>query len=46
MSFWSVFEEMLVILVGIGAGFLANRLKFLGEETDQKLSKLVLNITT
>lgn len=36
---------MLVILFAIVAGFVARRLGYLGGETDQKLSKLLLNIT-
>ena len=36
---------MLVILFAIAAGYGANRLGYLGGETDQKLSKLILNIT-
>ena len=45
MSFFDVLEEMLVILFAIVAGYGANRLGYLGGETDQKLSKLILNIT-
>ena len=36
---------MLVILFAIAAGYGANHLGYLGGETDQKLSKLILNIT-
>ena len=45
MNFFDVFGEMLVILAAIAAGYAANRLGYLGGETDQKLSKLLLNIT-
>ncbi len=45
MSFLDAFFEMLVILFGIGAGYLARRLGYLGGETDQKISKIILNIT-
>ena len=45
MNFWDVFSEMLVILFAIAAGYAANRLGYLGGETDQKVSKLLLNIT-
>ena len=45
MNFFDVFGEMLVILAAIAAGYAANRLGYLGGETDQKISKLLLNIT-
>lgn len=45
MNFFDVLGEMLVILFAIVAGFVARRLGWLGGETDQKLSKLLLNIT-
>ena len=45
MNFFHVLAEMLVILFAIAAGYGANRLGYLGGETDQKLSKLILNIT-
>ena len=45
MNFWDVFGEMLVILFAIAAGYDANRLGYLGGEADQKVSKLLLNIT-
>ena len=45
MNFFDVFGEMLVILVAIGCGYAANKLGYLGGETDQKVSKLLLNIT-
>ena len=34
MNFWDVFGEMLVILFAIAAGYGANRLGYLGGETD------------
>ena len=45
MSIFDVFQEMLVILFGMAVGYLAHRLGYLGGETDQKLSKIILNIT-
>ena len=45
MNFFAAFGEMLVILASIAAGYAANRLGYLGGETDQKISKLLLNIT-
>ena len=45
MNFFDVLAEMLVILFAIAAGYGANRLGYLRGETDQKLSKLILNIT-
>lgn len=45
MNFFDVLAEMLVILFAIAAGYVANHLGYLGGETDQKLSKLILNIT-
>ena len=45
MNFFDVLGEMLVILFAIVAGFAARRLGWLGGETDQKLSTLLLNIT-
>ncbi|MHA5219542.1 AEC family transporter [Dysosmobacter sp. Phy] len=45
MNFFDVLGEMLVILFAIVAGFAARRLGWLGGETDQKLSKILLNIT-
>lgn len=45
MSFFDVFQEMLVILFGMATGYLARRLGYLGGEIDQKLSKIILNIT-
>lgn len=45
MNFFDVLAEMLVILFAIAAGYAANHLGYLGGETDQKMSKLILNIT-
>lgn len=45
MSFLDTFCEMLVILFAISMGYVANRLHILGGEMDQKVSKLLLNIT-
>ena len=45
MNFFDVLAEMLVILFAIATGYAANHLGYLGGETDQKLSKLILNIT-
>ena len=45
MNFFSVLQEMLVLLFGMAAGYLAHRLGYLGGEMDQKLSKIILNIT-
>ena len=45
MNFFDVLAEMLVILFALAAGYAANHLGYLGGETDQKLSKLILNIT-
>ena len=46
MSFLDTFSEMIVILFAIGAGYLAHRLGYLGPEVNQKLSKVILNITS
>lgn len=45
MSFFDTLCEMLVILFAIAMGFLARRLGYFNGETDQRLSKVVLNIT-
>lgn len=45
MSFFSVFGKMMEILVTMLAGILCHKLGYLGGEIDQKLSKLILNIT-
>lgn len=45
MSFLDTLAEMLVLLFAILCGFAANRLGILGGETDQKISKLLLNVT-
>ena len=45
MNFFDVLSQMLVLLFAMAAGYGANRLGYLGGETDQKLSKLMLNVT-
>jgi len=45
MSFFDTLREMLVILFAMAMGYLAHHLGYLGGETDQKLSKVILNIT-
>ena len=45
MSFFNTLCEMLVILFAMAMGFLAHRLGYFNSETDQRLSKVVLNIT-
>ena len=45
MDFLAVFQKMLSILFVILGGYLANRLGYLGGDTDRKLSKLLLNLT-
>lgn len=45
MVFFMSLSKMLVILCGIGAGYLAHRLGIMGGETDQKFTKLILTIT-
>ena len=45
MSFLDTFWEMLVILFAMAMGYTANRLGYLGGETDQKVCKIILNIT-
>ena len=45
MSFFDTLCEMLVILFAMAMGFLARRLEYFNGETDQRLSKVVLNIT-
>ncbi|MDD3347781.1 AEC family transporter [Oscillibacter sp.] len=46
MSFFDTFSEMVVILFAVAVGYLAHRLGYLGGETNQKLSKLIINVTT
>ena len=46
MSFLDTLREMIIILFAIGTGYLAHRLGYLGGEINQKLSRLILNITT
>ena len=45
MSFIDTLAEMLVILFAIACGYAANRLGYLGGETDRRISKLLLNVT-
>lgn len=45
MSFFDTLCEMLVILFAMAMGFLARRLGYFNAETDQRLSKVVLNLT-
>lgn len=44
MSFFDTFQEMLVILFTMALGYTGHVLGYLGGETDQKLSRLLLNI--
>lgn len=45
MSFFDTLREMLVILFAMAMGFLAHRLGYFNAETDQRLSKVILNLT-
>lgn len=45
MVFLNSLSKMLVILCGIGTGYLANRLGILGGEVDRRITKLILTIT-
>lgn len=45
MSFFDTFREMVVILFAVAIGVLANRLGYLDEDANRKMSKLILNIT-
>ena len=45
MSFFDVFSVMLVIRFCMAAGFLAHKLGYLGDKTDQGLCRLILGIT-
>ena len=45
MGFFDVFQEMLILLFAMALGYLANRLGYLGGEIDQKICKIILNIT-
>lgn len=45
MSFFDTLCEMLVILFAMAMGFLAHRLGYFNAETDQRLSKVILNLT-
>ena len=44
MSFIDTFEEMLVLLFAIAAGYAANKLGYLDRETNHKISSLLLNL--
>ena len=46
MSFLDTLQEMLVILFAIAVGYTANRLGYLNADTNQRLSKILLNLTT
>ena len=45
MVFFESLAKMVVILCGIGAGYLANKLGIMGGEMDQRVTKLILTIT-
>ncbi len=45
MVFFESLSKMVVILCGIGAGYLANKLGIMGGEMDQRVTKLILTIT-
>ena len=45
MSLLTIFGKMVVIMFGVAAGFAANRLGYFTKDTDQRLSKLIMNIT-
>ena len=45
MSFMATFSKMLMILFAIAMGYLANRIRILDDESNRKLTKLVLNFT-
>ena len=45
MSFFDTLWEMLVILFAMAAGYLASRLEYLNGETNQRLAKVIMNIT-
>ncbi|MEI3363471.1 MAG: AEC family transporter [Oscillospiraceae bacterium] len=45
MDFFASLSNMSVVLAGIAAGYLADKLGILGGETDRKLTKLILTIT-
>ena len=44
MSFIDTFEEMLVLLFAIAAGYAANKLGYLNSETNHRISSLLLNL--
>lgn len=45
MSFLETLRVMIVILFAIGVGVLANRIGFMNDEVNRKMSKLILNVT-
>jgi len=45
MSFFDTFTQMLVILFAIAAGYMANKLGYLNDDTNRRLTKVVLNIS-
>lgn len=45
MDFIASLAKMSVVLAAIAAGYLANKLGYLGGEVDRKLTKVILNIT-
>lgn len=45
MDYFEVLGKMMVILFAMAAGYLAHHLGYLGGEVDEKLCKLLLNIT-
>ena len=45
MDFIASLAKMSVVLTAIAAGYLANKLGYLGGEVDRKLTKVILNIT-
>lgn len=45
MDFITSLAKMSVVLAAIAAGYLANKLGYLGGEVDRKLTKVILNIT-
>lgn len=45
MDFFSLLQRMLMIFFALAAGYVCHRLHILGGEADQKISKLILNLT-
>lgn len=45
MSFADIFQEMLVLLFSIAAGYLASKLGYLDGETNRKITGILLNFT-